>query len=399
MKKGMLFLSCAALVCAVIFSGCEKKSNPVQSPAENAVSAAGGGSTGKIAIKYAKNFSIEYLPDQAKLLTDSDGNKRLLVPRGQEAPPGYEGIQVVPTPIRNALYTATPQVGFVDALSKALGDDSLFGSIGGVMNSHEEWVIPQILEGLEKGTIKYIPQDYRTAVNIESVVSLSPEIVFTGGLQESQVLLRALLDEADIPSVTVTNWTEPDNTAGLEWIKFFAAFYNLDELADGLFEAKLDRMEELSKITAGIPDPERPVAAFAMVYDGVVYAQGGQSTTAQELYRAGGLYAFRNIPGRAGINLGMEEFINSARDADVLIYTSLPAYCPDKQALLDVDPLLGELRAFKEDRVFILDKGYYMNSAGADEKFMDTVFMLHPELLDGYALKNYVRLPDRAAGP
>jgi iron complex transport system substrate-binding protein len=319
------------------------------------------------------------------------------VPRGKEPPPGYGGIQIIPTPINNALYTATPQVGFVDALSKALGDDSLFAGIGGVMNSHEEWVIPQILEGLEKGTIRYIPQDYRTAVNIESVVSLSPEIVFTGGLQESQVLLRAMLEEANIPYVTVTNWTEPDNTAGLEWLKFFAAFYNLDELADELFETKLARIEELSAITAGIPDSQRPVAAFAMVYDGVVYTQGGESTTAQELYRAGGLYAFRNIPGKAGITLGMEEFITSARDAEALIYTTLPAYCPDKKALLDVEPLLGELRAFKEDRVFILDKGYYMNSAGADEKFLDTVFMLHPELLEGYTLKNYMRLPDQAA--
>jgi iron complex transport system substrate-binding protein len=379
-------------VCVLFFPGCGKRSDTARSPAENA--AAEGGPTGRTAIKHAKNFALVCLPDGAKLLTDSDGNRRLLVPRGKEAPPGYEGIQVIPTPINNALYTATPQVGFVAALGKAMGEDSIFASIGGVMNSHEEWVIPQILEGLERGSIVYIPQDYRTAVNIESVVSLSPEIVFTGGLDESQVLLRAMLDEAGIPYVTVTNWTEPDNNAGLEWLKFFAAFYNLDELADEIFETKLARIAELSAITAGIPDTERPTAAFVMVYDGIVYTQGGQSTTAQEVYRAGGLYAFRHLPGRAGITLGMEEFINSARDADVLVYTSLPAYVPDKKALLDVDPLLGELRAFKEDRIFILDKGYYMNSAGADEKFLDTVFMLRPELLEGHVLTNYARLPD-----
>ncbi|MDR3122901.1 MAG: ABC transporter substrate-binding protein [Treponema sp.] len=395
MKRRILFFSCAALVCALFFFGCgNSKSAASQSPAENTASAAGADSRRSLAITRANNFAIEYLPDQAKLLTDSDGNKRLLIPKGREAPPGYEGIQIIPTPINNALYTATPQVGFIDALSKALGDDSLFASIGGVMNAREEWVIPQILEGLEKGTIEFIPQDFRTVINIESVVSLSPELVFTGGLSEAQVLLRAMLDEAGIPYVTVTNWTEPDNDAGLEWLKFFAAFYNLDELADELFEAKLARMEELSKITAGIPDSQRPTVAMGMVYDGIVYTQGGQSTTAQELYRAGGLYAFRDAPGRAGINLGMEEFINRARDADVLIYTSLAEYCPDKKALLDADPLLGELKAFKEDRIFILGKGYYMNSAGADEKFLDTVFMLHPELLEGYTLINYMRLPD-----
>ena len=393
MKKTILFSSCAALICVLFFSGCGNRRNAaVQSLPENAVPAADG--VLKTEIKYAKNFAITYLPDQVKLLTDSDGNRRLLVPRGKEVPSGHEGVQVIPTPINHVLYTATPQVGFIDALSKALGNDSLFASIGGVMNSPEEWVIPQILDGLARGTIEYIPQDYRTVVNIESVVSLSPELVFTGGLEESQVLLRAMLDEADIPYVTVTNWTEPDNDAGLEWIKFFAAFYNLDALADEVFETKLARIEELSNITADIPDPERPTVAFAMVYEGIVYTQGGQSTTAQELYRAGGLYTFRDIPGKAGITLGMEEFINRAQDADVLIYTSLPAYCPDKKALLDIDPLLGELRAFKEDRVFILDKGYYMNSAGADEKFLDTVFMLHPELMSGYTLKNYVRLPD-----
>jgi iron complex transport system substrate-binding protein len=392
MKRTILVLSGVALMGTVCFLGCEnKKNNPVQSSVINPVPPE---SPRKTAIQYAKNFAITYLPDQVKLLTDSDGNQRLLVPRGREVPPGYAGLQVIPTPISHVLYTATPQVGFIDALSKALGEDSLFASISAVMNPPEEWVIPQIADGLAKGTIEYIPQDHRTGVNIESVVSLSPELVFTGGLEESQVLLRAMLDEADIPYVTVTNWTEPDNDAGLEWIKFFAAFYNLDELADEVFEAKLARIEALSNITADIPDPERPTVAFAMVYEGIVYTQGGQSTTAQELYRAGGLYAFRDIPGKAGIRLGMEEFINRAQDADVLIYTSLPAYCPDKKTLLDIDPLLGELKAFKEDRVFILDKGYYMNSAGADEKFLDTVFMLHPELMSGYTLKNYVRLPD-----
>jgi iron complex transport system substrate-binding protein len=395
MKPKSLFLSCAAVICFLFFSGCEnKKSAAVQSPAENTAAAAYNDLSKNLKIKYAKNFTIEYLPDQVKFLTDSENNKRILVPRGQKVPPEYAGIPVISTPIDKALYTATPQVGFVDALNKGKGDDSLFDSISGVMNSFEEWVIPQILDGLSKGTIKYIPQDHRIVANIESVVTLSPEIVFTGGPEESQILLRSMLDEAGITYVAVTNWTEPDNNAGLEWIKFFAAFYNLDELADQIFETKLARMEEVSKITADIPDSERPTAAFGMVYDGIVYTQGGQSTTAQELYRAGGLYAFRNIQGKAGISLGMEEFINLAKEADIFIYTSLPAYCPDKKALLNVDPLLGELKAFKEDRVFILDKGYYMNSAGTDEKFLDTVFMLYPELMSGYTLKNYVRLPD-----
>jgi iron complex transport system substrate-binding protein len=395
MKRKILGLSCVALIGAVCFFGCEnKKNNPVQSSGINPVPAEDPGSPRKTAIQYAKNFAIAYLPDQVKLLTDSDGNQRLLVPRGREVPPGYAGLQVIPTPISNVLYTATPQVGFIDALSKARGEDSLFASISAVMNPPQEWVIPEIVDGLAKGTIAYIPQDHRTGANIESILALSPEIVFTGGLEESQVLLRALLDEAEIPYVTVTNWTEPDNNAGLEWIKFFAAFYNLDALADEIFETKLARIEELAKITADIPDPERPTVAFGMVYEGIVYTQGGQSTTAQELYRAGGLYAFRDIPGKGGINLGMEEFFNRAQDADVLIYTTLPAYCPDKKALVDVDPLLGELKAFKEDRVFILDKGYYMNSAGVDEKFLDTVFMVHPELMQGYTLKNYLRLPD-----
>lgn len=390
-KRKKLFLPGTALIVILFFPGCGKNS-AARPPSENA--AAGSVSMPETRIKYAKNFAIEYLPEGVKLLTDSDGNRRLLVPRGRDAPAGYEGVQAIPTPVSRALYTSTPQVGFIDALGKAQGDDSLFGSVAGVTTPPGDWTIPWIEEGLEKGTIEYIPQDHRSAANIESVVSLFPDIVFTDGLTESQVLLRAMLDEAGIPYVTVTNWTEPDNTAGLEWLKFFAAFYNLDRLADDLFEEKLARIEDLAKITAGIPAAERPTAVFGMVYDGIVYTQGGQSTTAQELYKAGGLYAFRDIPGKAGISLGMEEFVNLARDADVLIYTSLPAYCPDKRALLDIDPLLGELKAFKEDRVFILDKGYYMNSAGADEKFLDTVFMLHPELMGGYTPRNYLRLPD-----
>jgi iron complex transport system substrate-binding protein len=95
-------------------------------------------------IRIAENFAIEYLADQVKLLTDSDGNEMLLVPRGQEVPAGYAGRKVIRTPVTHALFTATPPVGYVRALSEALGDDSLlFDAVGAVTTPAEDWAIPQ----------------------------------------------------------------------------------------------------------------------------------------------------------------------------------------------------------------------------------------------------------------
>jgi iron complex transport system substrate-binding protein len=192
----------------------------------------------------------------------------------------------------------------------------------------------------------------------------------------------------------IADWMEGSSVASLEWIKFIAAFYNLDEEADRIYEHKIKRLEELSVLAADIPENERPLVAYGNVYRGVVYAQGSDSTVAVEYGKSGGRYYLKDIHETGTVRISIEEFISLAKEADILMYTSMILYTPDKKALLAENPLFAELKAFKNDRIYVQSKGYYMNGAALDVKIEDTAAIFHPELFPDRKLTFYTRLPD-----
>ncbi len=184
--------------------------------------------------------------------------------------------------------------------------------------------------------------------------------------------------------------------ASLEWIKFFAAFFNKDVEAHEIYEAKLARLDELYKEFENTPDDKRPVVAYASVFNGVVYTQAGGSVLATQLRRAGAKYAMAAVEGEGNLELTMEAFLKDSKDADILIYASLPQYVADKAALLAIDPLFGEFKAFKENKVYFLDKGHYMNKAKVVEKFEDLVAICHPDKMPDHKFTMYQLMPEKA---
>lgn len=389
-QKKWLALVLCVIMAVSIFSGCGGQKDPETQTPENQENGQSGEST--LSIKNAQNFNIEYMADGVKLVTDSDGRELLLVPEGVEAPSGYESAVQIATPIKSAMYTSTTHVGYIGALEEA----SLYDSIAAVCTPESDWTLPEVLERFKSGQITYIAQDHWTAGDIEEVVSVNPQIVFSGGGDESGVALRALLDEVGIDYAVVTEWTESSNAATLEWIKFFAAFFNLDKEADAIYEEKLARMEELYAMTSGIAEADRPTVAYGLVYDGIVYTQAGNSTLAQEIEKAGGVYALKDLEGDGSVQLGMEEFLDKCKDADILLYGSLPQYMPDADFLLETEPLFSEFKAFQNNQVYIFDQGYYMNSAKVVEKFEDLVAICQPDLIANHSFSMYQLLPTAA---
>ncbi len=345
-----------------------------------------------LGIEYASMFDIEYLENDVKLITDGDGNQRLLVPRDGEIPEGYEDVVVIRTPVERVLYCSATEVSSLEAI----GGAGLYDSIVGVSAPVEDWTIPEIIEGMENGTIAYVVQNDQTAANVEEVAGLSPDLVMMSGGQPGAETLGAQLDEVGIPYIIDSGWMEETNEGYMEWLKLFGALYNMDQEAADVFEAKLARIDELKAMTAEIPEEERPVVAIGSFYDGVVYTQGSESSTAERIAEAGGVYALSDLAGDGSMQISMEEFLDKAKDADIMIYTSVITYSPDKAYLEAQEPLVTEFKAFQDDNVFVYAKDYYMSGADADEKFEDLVAIIHPELMEGYEFQHMIRLPDTA---
>jgi iron complex transport system substrate-binding protein len=329
------------------------------------------------------------------------------VPRDVEAPDDFTSSTIehdllVFTPVKKALYTSTTQVSFLDVLEEnddaeygVLEENSLYDSVAAVTMPLDQWDLEPIEERMRDGKTAYIAQNSVGTIDIENVITLQPDIIFAEPAAMGMGDNLALFETAGLPYAVVCEWLEGENRASFEWIKFIAAFYNKDAEADAIFRQQLARLDELAELTADIPYDERPVVACGSVYNGVVYVQGGDSVTAGEYWKAGGRYFLGEGTGGGTLRLTPEEFFDKARDADILMYNSMIQYTPDKKALLDESPLFAEFKSFKNDRIYVLARAYYMNGARIALKFEDTVAIFQPELFSpGRRMIFYEKLPE-----
>lgn len=263
LKKRLLALALAGAMCAGL-----PGTGMIALAEENATEAADAQSA-ELGIKYADLLKIDYMDNDVKLITDADGNEKLLVPRDAEIPEGYEDKEVLRTPIEHAMFGSTTHVGLLSALE----DDSLYDSIAAVTTELEYWTVPEVIERMESGQITYIAQDHWTAGNMEDITTVNPDVVLISGGDEAAVQLSAQLDEVNIPYIIVSEWMETTSEGKLEWMKLFGALYNEDQQATDIFERKLARVAELKEEAAAIPDEDKPVVALGMIYDGIVYTR------------------------------------------------------------------------------------------------------------------------------
>jgi iron complex transport system substrate-binding protein len=115
---------------------------------------------------------------------------------------------------------------------------------------------------------------------------------------------------------------------------------------------------------------------------------------AGEWWKSGGRYFLPAGSGGGQLRLTMEEFFDKARNADILMYNSMIQYTPNKRALLEESPLFAEFKAFRNDRIYVLSAGYYMNVARIDEKFEETATIFQPDIFSAPGGLFYEKLPD-----
>lgn len=382
-------LAAMALIAAA--AGCSKK-NPSEGTA-----AVGKPSASPLVLE-AEHFDIEVLDGEIRLLTDYDGRTLLLVPDGTDRAEaarileasGRRADAVVGIPVKRAFFTSATQVALLDAL----GDASLWDSVAAVTVPEADWTIEAVASRLRDGRTAYIEQSAYGTLDIEAVIALRPDIVFAGPSASGMADTAALFDAARLPYAVVGEWLEAESTARFEWLKFIAAFYGRDALADAAYSRVRADMEALASRLAAIPAAERPLVAYGHIYEGAAYTQGGASATAREFERAGARYFLDADSGAGTVRLTAEDFFARARDADILMYVSLLPHTPTVNALLGDSPLFAEFKSVREGRVYVLAAGYYMNDAKPDIRFADRAAIFHPDLFPQRKLTFYQRLAD-----
>ncbi len=339
---------------------------------------------GAVELKYATGFKIEHLAGGCKQVTDGEGRKLILVPRGQRPPSGYGNLPVVYTPVRRVVIGSTAQA----ALLRPLGE---LGSIIGVTTEKEHWHLEAVKEGLEQGRIQLVgsgmgPLDY------DRVVALRPDLVliYTGTPGSSETLRK--LEELKVPVAVENSHLEQHPLGRMEWVKFLAAFYGKEKEAAEFFEAAAKRTAKIAREAASAK--AKPKVLWGSIYQGKVYVPAGASYAARMIEMAGGDYLFKDLAGTGSSTVTLEEFYARGKNADVYISSTMPNYGITSIAkIVEQGKVLKDLLPVKEGKVWCFQPWYYQSLDKTDEMIADLAAIFHPELFPEVKIKHHLRLP------
>lgn len=307
-------------------------------------------------LEYAENFSVDYYEGGYTLLTTNmDGAQFLVVPEDQEIPEGLEEeIVVLKQPVRDLYLVASAAM---DIFSELNGLDTIAFS----GQKEDGWYIESAREAMANGDIlyagKYDKPDYELIVSrncslaIENMmITHSPEVV-------------EKLEEFGIPVMVESSSYESHPLGRVEWVKFFGALIGKEAEAEQIFEKQT---EILKKVTAD-EKTDKTVAFFFITSNDLVQVRQSSDYIPKMIELAGGKYIFENLGDsetkRSTVNMQVEEFYSSAKDADYLIYnSSIDGGISSVEELLDKCGPLEDFKAVKEGNVWCTTNDLYQQS-------------------------------------
>lgn len=315
-------------------------------------------------LQYAQNFSIDYYEGGYTFLTVMDGSRFLVVPEGKEIPEGMEkNIVILQRPIENLYLVASAAMDMFYEL-EALDTIILSGQ------KEEGWYIEAAKEAMARGDIlyagKYNKPDYELIVSKKCMIAIENTMI-----SHSPEVIEKLQD-FDVPVMIEYSSYESHPLGRVEWIKFFGALLGKEEQAQQVFaeqEAILERVtqEKTAGEAAGRKEEEKTVAFFFITSNGMIQVRQSSDYIPKMIELAGGRYIFEELgeedSKRSTMNMQMEEFYNSARDADFILYNSaIDGGVSSMEELLDKWALLEDFKAVQEGNVWCTTNDMYQQS-------------------------------------
>lgn len=332
----------------------------------------------EMSLKYTKGFKVEYLKGGMKKITDADKRTIILVAKGKEVPEEYKNDIIINTPIDNVLIASTTQGCMLRALDE-------IPSIIGVTTKQDQWQINGVADAMKNGKIQYVGQN--TAPDYEKISSLKPSITFMYSGPSGLHSMMKKYDELNLKYAANNEYLEEDPLGRMEWMKFISAFYDKEELAEKIFNDAVNKVNDTKNKVANI---KKPKVAWGMVSKGKVYVPKPNSYVEKMIEIAGGEYVFKDSDVGNG-NISLEEFYAKAKDADILMYSSLNQYTPTLKDMLDQAPILEDAKPIKDKQVWCFSPDYYQSIDKTDELVTDLAAIFHSKEYGGYNVKHYIK--------
>lgn len=309
----------------------------------------------------------------------------------------YPKTETKPNIIKNAFYIATP-VERVACLS------SIYAAMLTKLRLQEKIVAIEnvdyynnsfIVNAVAQSKIKELAKG--PEINVEQTLILNPDLILTFGMGNPKKDVNEKILNANIPVAISLDHLEETPLARAEWIKFIAAFFNKEQLADSLFKITETNYNKLKILTDTIKN--KPTVLTEMKYADAWYVPGGNSFAANLLSDAGANYLWKNEKQTGSIPLNFESVYNFAKDADY--WLNLFINVNSKKDLLGFEERYNLFKPFKNGNIYNNNKiankkgysDYWENGiSNPDELLKDLIKIFHPNLLPEHQLKYYKKI-------
>lgn len=319
--------------------------------------------TNSMELSYATEFSVDYYVSREtdakyKLFSIVGDGQYLLVPEGTEPldkeKAGLpEDIRIITGP--KDIYLVATQT--MDMFSAIEGLDNIrYSSLNA-----EDWYIPEAADRVRNGKIQFAGK--YSAPDYEMILQGGCDLAIENTMIYHTPEVKEKLESFDIPVLVDHSSYEKHPFGRMEWVKLYGALIGKEDAAQKVFD------EQVSKSTAIEKKGETPtVAFFYIAANGSVKVRKSVDYIPKMIEMAGGKYIFDKLGAEddnasSTVNMQMEEFYATAKDADFIIYNStIEGELENLQDLLAKNDLLASMKAVKEGHVYCTSQNVYQST-------------------------------------
>ena len=302
-------------------------------------------------LEYAEGFQVYYYKDGYKMIDIKGDAKFLVVPENQDMPDGAEEDYVIlQQPLDHIYLAATSAMALFNAID-SLDNITMTGT------QASGWYIENAVKAMDDGKMKfagkYSEPDYEMLVDEDCDLAIeSTMILHTPKVQE-------MIEMLDIPVFIDRSSYESQPLGRTEWIKLYGAMLDKEEEAADFFASQASVVENLKDFQ----NTEKTVAFFYINTSGAAVVRNPEDYISNMIELGGARNAFRDLQddsGKTSVPITMEQFYDTAEDADYLIYNaSIDSTVKTLDDLLAKDSMFADYKAVKEGNVWTTEKSMY----------------------------------------
>ncbi|MBR3647631.1 MAG: ABC transporter substrate-binding protein [Paludibacteraceae bacterium] len=183
--------------------------------------------------------------------------------------------------------------------------------------------------------------------DVERFLSVQPQVVFMSAYSTNDAATTRL-QKAGLTVVPVMEWLENDPLGRAEWMRFFGAFFCLEEHADSLFARTANEYNQLKTTIeqSGLAYSKSVLSGGS--FRGTWYVPSGSTYMGRLFADAGARYAYAEDQTNGSVPLSIEQVLASFKDADV--WVGAPAMTLHE--LEEMDSKHTWFKAFQDSTVY-----------------------------------------------